>query len=118
MKVAAAGGRVPARYDPVFEHLFTDWLGVMLDRNAPISVSVVPPLPHATGACYSVEPSAVSLAPVMGAGIFCFAPDGTLTAAKINQGTILIAGPAVAPAKTTTLPAPVTDGPPAPVSAP
>ncbi|HEU0239759.1 MAG TPA: hypothetical protein VFR11_10850 [Micromonosporaceae bacterium] len=118
VKVAQAGGRVPARYDPVFEHIFTDWPGVMLDRNAPISVSVVPTLPHASGACYSVEPSAVSLAPVMGAGIFCFAPDGTLTAAKINEGTVVIAGPAVAPAPTITLPAPVTDGPAVPVSAP
>ncbi len=118
MKVAAAGKSVPKRYDPVFEHIFTDWLGVMLDRDAPISVFAAAPLPKSTGACYSVESNSASLAPVMGPGIFCFTPDGTLTAAKINAGTLTLAGPTLAAPSTTTLPAPITAGPAAPTRAP
>ncbi|HEY7175049.1 MAG TPA: hypothetical protein VH442_09040, partial [Micromonosporaceae bacterium] len=118
VKVAAAGKPVPARYDPGFEHIFTDWLSVLLDRNAAISVFTASPLPKTTGQCYSVEPSTVSVTPAMGSGIFCFAPDGTLTAAKISQGTLTISGPAVAAPPTTALPAPVTTGPPAPIKAP
>jgi hypothetical protein len=118
VKVAAGGKPVPGRYDPVFERIFTDWLAVLLDRDAPISVFPSTPLPHAIGACYSVEPNSVSLVPVMGPGTFCFAPDGTLTAAKISEGTLTISGPAVAPPATTTLPAQVTAGPAAPLTAP
>jgi len=58
----------------------------MLDRTAPISVFPASRLAHSTGACYSVESSSASLAPVIGSGIFCFTPDGTLTAAKIGAG--------------------------------
>jgi len=118
VKVAAPGKAIPDRYDPMFEHIFTDWLAVLLDRDAPISVFGSSPLPHAVGACYAVEPNSVSLVPVMRPGTFCFAPDGTLTVAKIGAGTLTITGPAVGPPATTTLPAPITEGPAAPVTAP
>ena len=118
VKVAAAGKPVPRKYDPVFEHIFTDWLGVLLDRTAPISVFPAAPLPHSTGSCYSVESSSASLAPVMDSGIFCFTSDGTLTAAKIDSGTLTISGSAVAAPPTTSLPAPITAGPAAPTKAP
>jgi hypothetical protein len=118
VQVAAAGTTLPARYDPVFEHIFTDWLAVMLDREAPISVFAASPLPHSTGACYSVESNSASLAPAMDSGIFCFAPDGTVTAAKIDTGTLTIVGPAVPAPPTTALPAPLVTGPAAPVRAP
>ncbi len=118
VKVAAAGKAVPKKYDPVFEHIFTDWLAVMLDRTAPISVFPASQLAHSTGACYSVESSSASLAPVIDSGIFCFTPDGTLTAAKIGAGTLTMSGPAVAAPPTTTLPAPITAGPAAPTKAP
>ena len=118
VKVAAAGKPVPKKYDPVFEHIFTDWLAVMLDRTAPISVFPASRLAHSTGACYSVESSSASLAPVIDSGIFCFTPDGTLTAAKIGAGTLTISGPAVAAPPTTTLPAPISPGPAAPTKAP
>lgn len=118
VKVAAAGKPVPKKYDPVFEHIFTDWLAVMLDRTAPISVFPASRLAHSTGACYSVESSSASLAPVIDSGIFCFTPDGTLTAAKIGAGTLTISGPAVTAPPTTTLPAPISAGPAAPTKAP
>jgi hypothetical protein len=118
VKVAAAGKPVPKKYDPVFEHIFTDWLAVMLDRTAPISVFPASRLAHSSGACYSVESSSASLAPVIDSGIFCFTPDGTLTAAKIGAGTLTMSGPAVAAPPTTTLPAPISAGPAAPTKAP
>lgn len=118
VKVAAAGKPVPKKYDPVFEHIFTDWLAVMLDRTAPISVFPASQLAHSSGACYSVESSSASLAPVIDSGIFCFTADGTLTAAKIRAGTLTISGPAVAAPPTTTLPAPISTGPAAPTKAP
>lgn len=118
VKVAAAGHAVPHRYDPVIEHVFTDWLAVLIDRDAPISVSAAKPLPHATGACYSVESNSASLVPPIDPGIFCFTPDGTLTAAALAAGTLtLVDSPAPAP-PTTTLPGPVTAGPAAPVKLP
>ncbi|HEY9481997.1 MAG TPA: hypothetical protein VIR00_03470 [Micromonosporaceae bacterium] len=118
VKVAAAGKPVPKKYDPVFEHIFTDWLAVMLDRTAPISVFPASRLAHSAGACYSVESSSASLAPVIDSGIFCFTTDGTLTAAKIRAGTLTISGSAVAAPPTTTLPGPISTGPAAPTKAP
>lgn len=126
VKVAAAGKPIPKKYDPVFEHIFTDWLAVMLDRTAPISVfpasfpasRAASRLAHSAGSCYSVESSSASLAPVIGSGIFCFTADGTLTAAKIRSGTLTISGSAVAAPPTTTLPAPISTGPAAPTKAP
>lgn len=118
VKVAAAGKPVPARYDPVIEHFFTDWLDVLINRNAPISVFHATPLPRSTGACFSVEPSAASLVPPIDAGIYCFLPDGTLTAATIAGNSLVLSGlPATAP-PTNPLPAPVIAGPAAPVKAP
>jgi hypothetical protein len=115
VRIAAAGKPVPRRYDPVIEHPFTDWPGVLLDRNAPIAVSAARPLPGATGACYSVEPNAASLAPSIDPGIFCYTPDGTLTAAALDIGSLtMVNSPAPAP-PTVALPAPVVPGPAAPV---
>lgn len=118
VKVAAAGHRVPARYDPIFEHMFTDWLDVLTDREAPISVFTASPLSNSTGTCFSVEPSAASLAPPIAPGIYCFLPDGTMTAAAISDNTLTMAGPPAPAPPSTTLPAVVTPGPAAPTKAP
>lgn len=115
VKVANAGEVVPHRYDPVFEHLFTDWLDVLADQNAPIDVFTASALPHSTGTCFSVEPSSASLVPPVDAGIFCFAPDGTMTAASIADGALTLDPPAGPAPPTNGLPAPITVGPAAPV---
>jgi hypothetical protein len=118
VRVAGPGAAVPARYDSVIPHVFTDWMAVMTDRTAPIQVFVAAALPHSTGQCYSVEPSSASIEPAMQAGIFCYLPDGTLTAAAITHNTLMLDGtPAPAP-PTNPLPGPVTKGPAAPVKAP
>jgi hypothetical protein len=119
VRVAGPGGHLPARLDPWVEHLFTDWLSVLTDRQVAISVDTATPIPGARGQCFSVEPSSASLAPPVDPGIYCYDADGTLTAATISAGTLLLTGaPMPAPA-TVALPAPVvprdplpTDGPP------
>ncbi len=115
VKVAALGSAVPHRYDPVVEHFFTDWLGVLLDRDAPIEVFAASPLPHSTGSCFSVEPSSASLAPPIDAGVYCFTADGTMTAASTADGTLIINRGSAAAPPTIGLPGPVTAGPAAPV---
>jgi hypothetical protein len=117
MKLAASGGTIPAAFDPIVEHPFTDWLSVLSDLNAPISVSAADPVGGSSGSCFSVEPNAASIAPVVAAGIYCFQPDGTLTAATLTAGTLTLAG-SIAPAPPTQgLPAPVSTAAPAPTRA-
>lgn len=118
VRVADSGGQLPSRADPRIEHLFTDWLGVLTDRQVPLSVDTAAPLAGSRGQCYSVEPSTASLAAPVDPGIYCFATDGTLTAAALGEGTLLLAGnPGPAPA-TVTLPAPVVPGEPVSVGLP
>jgi hypothetical protein len=115
---AAAGKSLPKRADPMLEHVFTDWLDVMIDRNSPILVFQAAQLPNSTGDCFSIEPSSASLAPPMSAGIFCFLSDGTLTAAAIAHNRLTIVGtPGAAPA-TNPLPGGLITGPIAPIIAP
>jgi hypothetical protein len=117
MKLAASGATIPAAYDPIVEHPFTDWLSVLSDLNAPISVSRAGPLAGSTGSCFSVEPNSASIAPVVDAGIYCFRPDGTLTGAQITEGTVTLDGTVAPGPPTEGLPAPVSTGSPAPTRA-
>ncbi len=116
VKIANGPTDIPAAYDPVVEHPFTDWLTVLSNRNAPISVFAATKLRGASGTCFSVEPSAASLAPVVEPGIFCFLPDGTLTAARLAIGTLTLIGTPAAAPPADSLPAPVTSGPAAPLT--
>jgi hypothetical protein len=117
VRVASAGKTVPRRYDPIMEHVFTDWLTALSSRNTPISVFAARALPNSSGTCFSVEPSAASLAPVVDAGIFCFRNDGTLTAVKLAEGSLTLRGAVAPAAPTNALPAPVSTGPAAPTDA-
>jgi hypothetical protein len=116
--VAAPSGRVPAAADPRVQHLFTDWLGVLTDRQAAISVGTAAALPGSRGECFSVEPSSASLATPVDPGIYCYDTDGTLTAAALAMGTLTLAGsPAPAP-PAAVLPAPVVSRDPLPIAGP
>jgi hypothetical protein len=118
VRVADPDESIPKKYDPVIQHVFTDWMQVMTDRDAPILVFLAAPLAHSTGQCFSIEPSSASIAPPMQAGIFCYLPNGTLTAAALAHYTLTIIGsPASAP-PSNPMPGPVTDGPAAPVTSP
>src|SRR5262249_26284055 len=47
--------QLPARYDPRVQHVFTDWLGVLTNRQVALSVDEAAPLPGSRGQCFSVE---------------------------------------------------------------
>jgi hypothetical protein len=118
VRLAGKGQRIPARYDPRVEHPFSDWIGVLIDRNSPLSVSVSPPLPGAKGTCYAVESISAQLAPPMDAGIYCYADDGLLTAARAGFGTLMLDGAAAPGPATINLAGPVVVGEPLGMAAP
>ncbi len=118
VKVAAADGTVPAAVDPRVPHVFLDWRDVFLDRRAPLNVTAAAVPPGASGSCFSVEPTAASLAAPVDPGTYCYAADGTLTAAIAGFGTLLLAGPPDAAPPTVPLPGPVVPGPPLRTSPP
>lgn len=118
VRVAEPGQALPAAVDPRVPHVFTDWREVFTDRRAALSVAPADPLDGAAGACYSVESTAASLVAPVGAGIYCYAPDGTLTAARTEFGTLVLASPPGAAPPTVSLPAPVVEGDPLPTAPP
>jgi hypothetical protein len=81
-------------------------------------VTAAEPLPGSSGSCFSIDTISASLSAPVDVGIYCYADDGLLTAARVKFGTLTIAGaPAAAPA-TVDLPGPVTGGEPMGMDAP
>lgn len=118
VKVAAPGRKLPPAVDPMAQYPFTSWLDVFLDRQVPLSVLPATPQPGESGSCFSVDPAVTAIAPPIDAGVFCFAPDGTPTVARLPWGTLVMAGqPSPAP-PTVVLPGPVSDAPALPTSPP
>lgn len=111
-------GALPKTADPKVWHLFSDWLNLFTDRAQAIEVSIVPPFQGAGGECFSIESSAVSLQSPLDAGIYCYERDGTLTAARMSAGTLLLAGQPAPPPAALPLPGPVVTGAPLPLAAP
>ncbi len=103
-------GKLPADADPKIQHLITDWLGIFTDRQQALAVSVAHPLPGAAGECYAIESSAVSLPLPIDVGIYCYERDGTLTAAKLSVGTMVLSGKPGAAPPTLALPGPLVAG--------
>lgn len=112
VRVADPGGELPADADPRVQHVFTDWLRVLSDRQAPLAVSIGQLLPGATGTCFAVELTSVSLNPLLEVGIYCFDADGTLTAVRVASGTLVLAGSPAAAPPSVALPGPVVAGEP------
>jgi len=118
VKVAGSGRKLPAAVDPRAQYPFTTWLDVFVDRQVPLSVLPAAPQPGESGTCFSVDPAVTAIAPPIDAGVFCFAADGTPTAARLPWGTLVMAGqPSPAP-PTVVLPGPVSDATPLPTSPP
>lgn len=105
-----AGPGLPSRSDPHFQHIFTDWLDVLRNRQSAISVDNAKAPAGARGQCFSVEPNAAALAAPLDAGVYCFDADGTLTAATIAAGALVLIGAPVPAPPTITLPGPVVPG--------
>jgi hypothetical protein len=112
VRVAAADGRLKAANDPRVQHPFTDWLDVLTDRQAALAVSTAKSLTGVGGACFSVESNSASLSAPLDLGIYCFAPDGTLTGAALGFGTLVLTGTPSAGPATISLPGPVAAGAP------
>jgi hypothetical protein len=118
VRVANRGGRIPNRYDPRVERVFRTWLSVFTDRQAALSVTSAQPLPGSTGECFSIDSISASMDAPVDVGIYCYADDGLLTAARVNFGELTIAtAPAAAPASVD-LPGPVVAGEPMGMDAP
>jgi hypothetical protein len=111
VRVANPGKKVPAEYDPEVERLFRPALTVFTDRQAPLSVGAVQPLAGAKGSCFSVDTIAAALSAPVDVGIYCYAADGLLTAARVDFGTLTLVSTGAGPA-TVTLPGPEVQGQP------
>ncbi|MBU2663334.1 hypothetical protein KOI35_07405 [Actinoplanes bogorensis] len=117
VKVAKPGKKVPADYSPKVERLFRQWLSVFTDRQSALAVGDVPPLTGAKGTCFSIDSISASLAAPVDVGIYCYADDGVLTAARVGFGEVKLTNQIAGPA-TVTLPGPEVAGPPMGMDAP
>jgi hypothetical protein len=105
--------------DPRVQHVFTDWLDVLTDRSAAVSVSAAEPPDGVTGGdCFAVEPSAASLVAPLDAGVYCYQVDGTLTGAVLELGSLTLTGAGQAAPPSIDLPGPVIAGEPVPTASP
>jgi len=118
VRVAETGKRVPRAYDPKIQRVFRQWLPVFTDRQSALSVTAAQPLKGSSGSCFSIDTISASLSAPVDVGIYCYAADGLLTAARVKFGTLTIAGPAGAAPATIDLPGPVTGGEPMGLDAP
>lgn len=109
---------LPARNDPRVQHVFTDWLQILTDRDEALSVVAAVPLPGAKGQCFSIEANSAALGSPVDPGIYCFDANGTLTAAALAMGTLMLAAAPAAAPPTVTLPGPVVPGSLLPLTAP
>jgi hypothetical protein len=112
VRVANPGKRVPKDADPKIERVFRQWLTVFTDRQAPLSVSAAQRLPGSQGECFSIDSISASLNAPVDIGIYCYADNGLLTAARVGFGTVTIASTPVAPPAKVELPGPVVGGSP------
>ncbi|WP_422772235.1 hypothetical protein ACN28C_03970 [Plantactinospora sp. WMMC1484] len=117
VRVADPGQPLAPGIDPRIQHPFTDWPEVLTDRQAPLSVSAAT-LPGFRGSCFAVESTSASVDPPLDPGIYCYAPDGTLTAARLPDGTLTLAGTPTAAPTTVTLPGPLVDREPLSIAGP
>jgi hypothetical protein len=117
VRVANPGKRVAKDYSPQVERLFRQWLPVFTDRQSALSVTEVRPLTGAQGACYSVDSISASLRAPVDIGIYCYAQDGVLTAARVSFGVLMLVSQVPGP-PTVPLPGPVLPSQPMGLDAP
>lgn len=117
IRVATRGEKVPRRYDPKVQRLFRQWLSVFTDRQSPLAVSEVQPLAGAQGSCYAVDSVSASLDAPVDVGIYCYSPDGLLTAARVEFGVLKLVNRVEGP-PTVQLPGPEAAGQPMGMNSP
>jgi hypothetical protein len=112
VRVADPGKRIPKAYDPGVQRLFRAWLDAFTDRQSALSVTPAAPLAGTGGGtCFAVDSISASLNPPVDVGIYCYADNGLLTAAKVDFGVLTLASTPVAPPAKVDLPGPVGAGP-------
>ena len=115
VRVADPDKRLPREFDPRVERVFRQWLSVFQDRQSPLSVVAAKPLatqgPAAQGACYAVDGISAALKPPVDVGIYCYADNGLLTAARVDFGLLTLVSVAAPPPRID-LPGPLTGGEP------
>ncbi len=114
----AAVARMTATIDPRVQHVFTDWIDPLVDKATALSVAATSRLPGAQGTCYSVESNSAALAPPVDPGVYCYASDGVLTAARVGFGMLVLAGPVAPGPPSVAIPAPVVGRAALPMAAP
>jgi hypothetical protein len=97
VRLADPGKRVPKAYDPKVERLFRQWLTVFTDRQSALAVAEVQPLTGAQGSCFSVDSISASLRAPVDIGIYCYAADGVLTAARVDFGVLKLVNQVAGP---------------------
>jgi hypothetical protein len=118
--VTGSAGKLPASIDPVVEHVFTDWMDHLLNRRVPVSVTYADRLPgaDAKSRCYWLETNSVTVSSPVPPGTYCLRPDGLITAAKSDFGTLRLDGEPEPGPSTLKLPGDVADSDPLPTKAP
>ena len=117
-QIAEPGGRIPARYDPKVTHPFTDWLDVLSDTRAALTITRDTSLRAPSGECFGVESNAAALTPRIASGTYCFDAEGVLTGARFSGRTLLLAGAPGEPPQSISLPGPITAEEPPGTSSP
>jgi hypothetical protein len=107
-RIGGDDARLSASIDPLVQRPFVDAKSVLADPGAPLAVSAASALPGAAGRCFSVETTAASVGAPLDVGIYCYGDDGTLTAARLAYGTLLLSGAPGAAPPSVSLPGPVT----------
>ncbi|RZU50723.1 uncharacterized protein YqiB (DUF1249 family) [Krasilnikovia cinnamomea] len=118
VRLGDPGDRIPRPYDPKVQRVFRQWLSVFTDRRAALSVTPASPLTGARGRCFAVDTISASLNATFDVGIYCYADDGLLTAARLGFGQIVLTGAPAAPPPRVQLPGPVRAGDPLGMAAP
>lgn len=118
VQVAVSADSIPTVNDPGVQHPFTDWLSLLTDQKAPLSVSIAQPITNSTGICFSVEPTTIAVVAPTASGVFCFGDDGLPTAAQSSFGTLVLVGAPMPAPPTVGLPGAVRPGPALDVAAP
>ena len=111
VRVADPNKRIPREFDPKVERVFRQWLNVFTDRQSALSVVPAAPLPGSQGSCFSIDSISASLKAPVDVGIYCYADNGLLTAARVGYGTLSLVSVAAAP-PSVDLPGPVLGGEP------
>ena len=106
VNVAGKDGKVPSAVDPRVQHIFTDWLDVLLKRNAPLAVTKISRIDGASkdSDCFKLRRNSVTVSAPLPDSVYCIEPNGTITAVDTTFGTLTLDGELLDASSKITLP--------------